>query len=298
MDPRSQDLYISNMTALSGHIQNFALFGDHRDLPDVVHIETIETRSLLHDWEFTPHRHAGLHQVLLVQSGGGTANLDGRAHPLSNMKVANVPIGIVHGYSFDRGTAGHVVTLASEMLDESLRASEGLRPILEQAAVFPAAPALAETIAHIAGAFETRRFGRAQILRSLSGLLLGQIAQVIAEAGAATEPPARPPLLTRFETLVEGNFHRHLRVADYAARLNVSPTHLSRVARAATGRPASHLIEERLIREARRNLVYTSLPVSTIAYELGFDDPSYFSRVFSRATGLSPRAFRENDRKR
>jgi AraC family transcriptional activator of pobA len=53
------------------------------------------------------------------------------------------------------------------------------------------------------------------------------------------------------------------------------------------------LIEARLMREARRQLAYTSLPVSTIAYTLGFGDPAYFSRVFGRVEGLSPRAFRE-----
>jgi AraC family transcriptional activator of pobA len=53
------------------------------------------------------------------------------------------------------------------------------------------------------------------------------------------------------------------------------------------------LIVERIIREARRNLVYTNLPVSTIAYALGFNDPAYFSRLFSGETGLSPRGFRE-----
>jgi len=45
--------------------------------------------------------------------------------------------------------------------------------------------------------------------------------------------------------------------------------------------------------EARRNLAYTNLPVSTMAYALGFDDPACFSRVYAAATGLSPRAFRE-----
>ena len=49
----------------------------------------------------------------------------------------------------------------------------------------------------------------------------------------------------------------------------------------------------RIVREARRNLVYTNLPVSTIAYALGFNDPAYFSRLFSVATGLSPRSFRD-----
>ncbi|MBV8840079.1 MAG: helix-turn-helix domain-containing protein, partial [Alphaproteobacteria bacterium] len=80
--------------------------------------------------------------------------------------------------------------------------------------------------------------------------------------------------------------------AQYAAALSITPTHLSRVARAATGQAASHLIIERIVREARRNLVYTNLPVSKIAYSLGFRDPAYFSRLFSEATGASPRDFR------
>jgi AraC family transcriptional activator of pobA len=54
----------------------------------------------------------------------------------------------------------------------------------------------------------------------------------------------------------------------------------------------SRLIDARVMREARRNLAYTNLSVSTIAYTLGFTDPAYFSRVFTRALGLSPRAFR------
>ena len=54
----------------------------------------------------------------------------------------------------------------------------------------------------------------------------------------------------------------------------------------------SRIVEERLIREARRNLVYTNLPVSQIAYMLGYNDPAYFSRVFANATGMAPREFR------
>ena len=48
-------------------ILNYNLFGESRDLPDVVHCETIEARSRLHNWEFAPHRHARLHQVLLLE---------------------------------------------------------------------------------------------------------------------------------------------------------------------------------------------------------------------------------------
>ncbi len=100
------------------------------------------------------------------------------------------------------------------------------------------------------------------------------------------------PLQRRFEALVEARYLEHRRVSDYAKELAVSTTHLSRVSRNATGYSALRIIEERMIREARRQLTYTNLTITEIAYALGYIDPAYFSRVFSRATGMSPREFR------
>ena len=57
-------------------IESYNLFGESDDLPDVVHCETIAARSVKHDWELTPHRHARLHQVLLVARGGGRGTLE------------------------------------------------------------------------------------------------------------------------------------------------------------------------------------------------------------------------------
>ncbi len=104
---------------------------------------------------------------------------------------------------------------------------------------------------------------------------------------------AKPDLFLRFEALLKQHFLQHWTASNYAAALSIMPTHLSRLTRAATGHAASHVILDRVIREARRNLVYTNLPVSTIAYALGFGDPAYFSRLFSGATSLSPRSFRD-----
>jgi AraC family transcriptional activator of pobA len=52
------------------------------------------------------------------------------------------------------------------------------------------------------------------------------------------------------------------------------------------------LINQRLLLEAKRNLVYTTLTVYQVADSLGFSEPAYFSRFFKRATGLTPKAFR------
>jgi AraC family transcriptional regulator, transcriptional activator of pobA len=286
-------LYNSNMRAERSQsaIKVYNLFGEFGDLPDVVHCETIPSRSVLHDWTLAAHRHARLHQVLLIESGGGQATLDGRSRALRPMDVVNVAVGDVHGFSFVPGTQGWVLTLAAEILDEALLASEGLRGVLSSSAVVRGTPQIRTTMKQIFVEHAGRNFARAHILRALSAALIGLVARQLAggrQASGATDSE----VFRRFEGLLEQRHLERWSVSDYAKALSVTPTHLNRLTRAATGDTASHLILNRMIREARRNLVYTNLPISTIAYALGFDDPAYFSRVYAAATGLSPSAFR------
>src|SRR5215510_13521158 len=93
-------LYYSNMrtAAPAPAIRVYNLFGESSHLPDVVHCETIASRSVLHDWKLSVHRHARLHQVLMIKSGGGEASLDGRVHVLRPMQIVNVPVSHVHGF--------------------------------------------------------------------------------------------------------------------------------------------------------------------------------------------------------
>lgn len=295
MDRSRQYLYNSNMTrsTLEQAVLDYNLFGEAGDLPDVVHIETIETRSLLHNWEFATHRHARLHQVLLVESGGGSARLEGQTLPLGAMDFVNVPMGTIHGYTFKPGTRGWVLTLASEMMDVALEPSRELRQALTQALVADVDDRMLAIMREIHAEYLGREFARAQALRALSGLLLGRVARLLARQGAITAPDDGSDRVEAFRALIDAHFSEQWAVADYAAALGITPVHLSRLCHSAVGKPASKLIDERLIHEARRNLVYTNLPVSKIAYALGFADPAYFSRVFARVTGLSPRRFRQ-----
>jgi len=286
-------LYNSNMRSAGSNsaIQVYNLFGESSDLPDVVHCETITSRAVLHDWKLAVHRHARLHQVILIDSGGGEATLDGRVYALRPMHAVNVPVGNVHGFNFLPGTQGWVVTIAAEILDETLLASEGLRSVLSQCAVVRGTPQMRATMKQIFAEFAGRNFARAHVLRALSASLIGFVARELMRRKPGNGA-SDSLLFRRFEALLEQHHLDRWSVSDYAAALSITATHLNRVTRAATGDTASHLILNRMIREARRNLVYTNLPVSSIAYTLGFDDPAYFSRIYAAATGLSPRAFR------
>lgn len=295
MDGPRVVLYNSNMLRAGHHstIRSYNLFGETRDLPDVVHCETIPARSALHGWKLEPHRHARLHQILFISSGGGHATLEGQTYVLHPMHWVNVPTGQVHGYAFTPGTEGWVVTLATEILDQVLMPSEGLGQILLEGGVTQSTPQIPALMKDIFVEFGSRHYARAHILRSLSAMLLGHVARALAAKHASSATAVGADLVKRFEALVDAHFTEHWSVVRYADVLKVSATHLSRLTREAYGCPASRVIRDRLIREARRNLLYTNLPISTIAYTLGFEDPAYFSRAFAQATGLSPSDFRD-----
>lgn len=293
MDTSAFLLYDSNMKRpASPAIKVYDLFGESGGLPDIVHCETIAARSVRHGWTFAPHRHARLHQVLMIEHGGGQASLDGRAYALRPLSLVNLPVNHVHGFSFKPGTQGWVLTIAAEMLDQILLDPGEFKDVLAQSAVLPGTRTIRGLMRQIFIEHGEHRSARAHMLRSLSAALFGLIARQITERSSAPRGGADHGLFRRFEQLVEQHYRTPWTVARYARTLSITPAHLSRVCRAATGQPASRLILNRLIREARRNLVYTNLSVSTIAYELGFRDPAYFSRVYSSATGSSPRAFR------
>jgi AraC-like DNA-binding protein len=100
-------------------------------------------------------------------------------------------------------------------------------------------------------------------------------------------------LVEVFADRMEHGFRTGKGVADYARDLHVTPTHLSRVCRDASGRPALALLNERIMYEARRLLLDTDLPAREVAEQLGFSSAAYFTRAFAQAVGQTPKAFRQ-----
>ena len=100
-------------------------------------------------------------------------------------------------------------------------------------------------------------------------------------------------LVEMFAERMEQGYRTGKGVADYARDLHVTPTHLSRVCRDASGRPALALLNERIMHEARRLLLETDLPAREVAEQLGFSSAAYFTRAFAQAAGKTPKEFRK-----
>lgn len=113
-----------------------------------------------------------------------------------------------------------------------------------------------------------------------------------------TRPNAAQRLADSFLQRLEDNHPMGLTVSTYAAVLDVTPTHLSRICREIFRLPASDLIQARVILAAKYALADSDRKMSSIASDLGFSSAAYFTRLFRQISGLSPRQFRLQARSR
>jgi len=100
-------------------------------------------------------------------------------------------------------------------------------------------------------------------------------------------------LFKDFSLLVEQNFKTMHSVTDYANRLALSPKSISKHFQKLGAKTPSEFIKNRILLEAKRQLIYTDKTVKEIAFELGFNDPAYFTRFFTKAILKSPLQFKK-----
>lgn len=96
----------------------------------------------------------------------------------------------------------------------------------------------------------------------------------------------------KFRKLVEEGFGTHHHVSHYAGALGCTVKSLTRATQHGVGSTAKEYIVARINLEAKRLLTHTTLPVSTISDQLGFDEPTNFTKFFRREVGQSPAEFR------
>jgi AraC family transcriptional regulator, transcriptional activator of pobA len=98
----------------------------------------------------------------------------------------------------------------------------------------------------------------------------------------------------KLKELIDMEFRENHSPSHYASSLNINAKSLEKIVKNEIGKTISDLIKERIIIEAKRLLCYSSYTVKEIAFDIGFNDPAYFSRYFKKSTQLSPQEFKDS----
>lgn len=134
------------------------------------------------------------------------------------------------------------------------------------------------------------------ILRNSCNALVGLFISHYLKAAKPIEKHSRFEMIeSAFSTLLEHHFITLKRPSNYAEKLNISVSYLNECVKEITGFSASHQIQQRIILEAKRLLYHSGKSVKEIANELGYEDRAYFSRLFTKATGVTAMQFRHKN---
>lgn len=241
-------------------------------------------------WGFGAHAHDDAHQLLWLNKGAGRVMLDSVVRGLTTNTAVFIPRGTVHEFQLTPISSGWVVTLPC-----ALPAGTELPPDPRILAI-PERGDQAGLTAHcdeIHREMTSRALGHSAALACHAGLLTIWLARQLARREAeAPVPSSRQRLAGRFLRLLEENHRAGLGAADYAERLEITPTHLTRVMREATGKPATTHIQDRVLLAACAELAFGRARIAEISTRLGFTSPAYFTRLFTQRIGSAPSAFR------
>lgn len=258
-------------------------------LPLRVSVDSLQVLSQSGRWELESLRSLSAHLLVWITRGQGRAVIDGIIRGYGPQTVIFVPAGRLHEIELGPRVQGQALFLP---------ASEGLGMPRDAQQMRISAPADQVELTHLLeeiGREVTRRApGRDRALAAWLTLLSVWLLRRahLNERGSAAVPGRSGRLLNDFAALVAEQADAGRSVAWYAARLRVTPTHLSRVCRAALGKPASEVLQDRLLLAARQLLAETDMQVQDVAARLGFSSAAYFTRLFTRRTGISPTVFR------
>ncbi len=228
--------------------------------------------------------------LLWFSQGQGRITIAGSTRGYTANNAVFIPAGTMHGFEMTGrvfGTAvffgrAHGLALPETALHLRIRETAAQKEV----------QGLIDAAAREAEGGRPGRDRAVALHLGLVALWLERHAAAVAPARAAD---AAGRLAARYARLIERDFSSGLGVADYAAALGVTPTHLSRACRAASGRTAHALLQDRVLFEARRLLAETRTPIKDVARALGFTSPAYFTRAFHAGTGETPSGFRRRN---
>ncbi len=252
----------------------------------------------------TPHRH-NYYTVIWPVNATGKHIIDFKEYPILPHQIFFVSPGQVHQIITDPNPTGYVILFTPEFLDKNSIRNDFISNLrlFRKSDETPPLP----LNKHLVG--KLKPFADQMLLafgapKELSLETIGAYLKLFlieCNGNCSSSPETNTQnmevgkmLVKSFKGIIEAHFTKWHQVKDYADALNVTPNYLNEVIKSALHISAKDFIQDRLILEAKRIAIFTEKSSKEIGFELGFEDPSHFSKFFKSNTGQSLQSFKEN----
>ncbi len=250
----------------------------------------------------TPHRH-NYYTVIWPLTATGKHVIDFREYPILPHHLFFVSPGQVHQIITDPKPTGYVILFTAEFLEKNSIRNDFITNLRlfkksDESPPLPLAPNLVRTLKPFAeqmySAFNTQKELYYETIGAYLKLFLIECngnCSIIPDTNTQNFEVGKT-IVRNFKEIAEQNYHKWHQVRAYAEALNVTPNYLNEVIKSALNISAKDFIQERLVLEAKRMVVFTGKSGKEIGFDLGFDDPSHFSKFFKTNTGQSLQDFK------
>ena len=262
-------------------------------------IRDISQSLLENDMVQELHRH-DFYSILIIKKGTGEHEIDFTPYEIKNHTVFVLRPGQVHYLNLKAKSTGYLIQFKTDFLYSHNSASQNHLTKLIQYNTYQLEKEgfakIENSIMEALKEYTEKVKGYQEVLKANLSIflieLLRQRQQKTTPSVAST--PYAQEKLELFLELVEANSTSKKQVSEYVDMLHLSSYQLSSITKSLLNKTPSEIINDYIILEAKRQLLATSNQVSQIAYNLGYEDPSYFTRFFKKHTSTSPEAFRQN----
>ncbi|UWQ89428.1 helix-turn-helix transcriptional regulator [Rhodobacteraceae bacterium M382] len=225
------------------------------------------------------------HLLIWITRGQGRLLLDGAQHGFGPSTAMFIPARSLFALDAGRQALGHVLRISPQANQIWPESAQVLRSLS------------AQTLAELSNLHDTivREQDHqppfwAQTVQAQSVLAAIWLRRLMPQT---TRVPASRRLIRTYGQTISQQYASGASMTDYAAMLDVTPSHLTRVCRSQTGRTAAALLNERIAHEARSQLIQTSASAKAISHNLGFASASSFNRFVQNQFGMTPGTLRK-----
>ena len=244
-----------------------------------------------------PSHRSAIHSFFLLCSGTVLAEIGGKTYLIKERELVMIPAGQVFSIKYFENSQGYMGGFHPKLfLNENLFAKYDFMRVwgspkieldnLSFSRQYPLFDRMYEELVQDKPNMEIIRAYMSAVLAEADAVYRKTIREVVVHNNS---------ICNRFLEMLfsEADSAAALQVAEYAQALNITPNHLNKIVKGATGKSTSTWIEEAVMQRAKALLATTDLPLSEIAARTGIMDQSYFARKFKKHEGVSPSEFRQ-----
>lgn len=283
-------------------VQTYDKFYQH----ETIHYESLSKLASFFGRSMQVHRHDQFYQIHYVHQGYLQLHLGEKEYAVQAPALFFTPPQTPHAFITEPTATGDVLTIEQNIISQITHHLPVQLPNINQP-IFLSLSHLNAASRHWKGQIEqgfqalaseanqADHLGTGAISIHWAAIILINIFRLAQkEKPVESRQDKHTELFRQYMQLIDLYYSEHWTLSDYAKQLNVTEIHLNEICQKMASTSAKKMVFTRLAQEAKYLLTYTRLSIKEIAYQLGFQDPAYFTRFFINTTQFTPKDYRAN----